>query len=120
MEQVGVAFGTTAEDIDAMSRDARIQQLAAIDGSQIDRSAVFPAKLTRNVRAYFVAALADARPDGGVHVRCCGAIQPVHFFEGADRNMRRRSTPSSMHRGHGAVPVVGQQDGVTIRGTNRY
>ena len=120
MKQVGVAFGATTEDINAMSRDARIQQLAAIDGGQIDAPGLFPAKLTRYVRAYFIAALANARPNRGVHVVRCRAIEPVHFFQRAHHNTRRRSTPSGMHRSHGMLSRISQQYGITIRGANRY
>jgi hypothetical protein len=106
MEQVGVALGATAEDIDTMFRDARIPQLAAVDRSQIDRPSVFQAKLTRHVRAYFVAALANARPDGCADVRRFSAIEPVHFFQRADHDARRRAAPSGMDRRNCAITIV--------------
>ena len=103
-----------------MFRDARIQQLAAVSGGQIDPSGLFQAELTCYVRAYFVAALADPRPDGSVHVRRVGAVEPVHFIQRADHDTRRRAAPSRMYRRHCAILIIGQQDGVTIRGANRY
>lgn len=120
MEQVGVALGATAKDINAMFRDARIPQLAAVDGRQIDSPGLFHAKFTRYVRTHFVAARADARPYRRADVRRFRAVEPVHFFQRADDDTRRRAAPSGMHRGHCAIPAVGQQYGVTIRGTNRY
>ncbi len=103
-----------------MFRDARIQQLAAVDGGQIDTPGLFDAKLARYVRAHFVAALANARSDGCVHIRRCGAVEPVHFFQRADRDTRRRAAPSGMNRGYGMISLIGQQYVITIRGTNRY
>lgn len=120
MEQVGVALGATAEDINTMFRDARIQQLAAVDGGQIDAPDLFHAKLTRYVRAYFVAATADTRPNRGVDVRRFGAPEAVHFFQRSKHDMSRRAAPSGVYRRDRAIPVIRQQYGITIRGANGY
>ena len=120
MEQVGVALGATTKDIDAMFRDARIQQLAAVDGGQIDPPGLLHAELTRYLRAYFVAATANARPDGSVHVRRCGAVETVHFFQRAHHDTRHRAAPTRVRRRHRMISLIRQQYGVTIRGANRY
>ena len=117
---MGVALGATAEDIDAMFSDARIQQLAAVDGGKIDPTGLFQAKLARYVRAYFVATPANSRSNRRVDVRRFGAVEPVHFFQRADYDLRCRAAPSRMYGCHGAIPVVSQQYGVTIRSANRY
>lgn len=108
MEQVGVALGATTEDINAMFRDARILQLAAVDGGKIDRPGVFYAKLTRNVGADLVAAFTNARANRGVDVRRFSAVEPVHFFQRANYDMRRRAAPSGMHSRHCPITIVSQ------------
>ncbi len=117
---MGVALGATTEDIDPMCRDARIQQQTAVDGGQINATGLVQAKLTRYVRAYFVAALANAGSNRCVDVGCFRSVQPVHFFQGTDHNTSRRAAPSRMHRGYRAISLVSQQDWVTIGRANRY
>jgi hypothetical protein len=120
MEQVSVAPGATAKDIDALIRDAGVQQLAAVDSGQIDPPGFFRAELTRYVHAYFVTAATNARSDCRVDVRRCGAVEPVHFFQRASDDMGRRAAPSRMDRGDCMISLISQQYGVTIRGANRH
>lgn len=65
-------------------------------------------ELYGHFRSHFVAALADARTDGGVEVVRVGGESAAHGLDGGGRNPRHGAAPSGMNGGDGAMAFVDQ------------
>ncbi len=76
-------------------------------------------ELRGHIGSYFVAAFTDARPNGGVQIGGPGTETRGHGFHRARRNARRRAAPAGVHRRHGAMPFVHEQDRNAVGGLYR-
>ena len=82
VEHLRLATGAAADGLDLRRGNAGFDQLAPIDGSQIDFSAAFKTELAGDLVSDFVAAPADSWTDGGVEILGIGAKSGVQSGDG--------------------------------------
>src|SRR5579884_2207547 len=95
--------------MDAIRRYTGFEELAAVDGGEIEAHPALLAKLCGHLRSDLVAARADGGADGGVHIGGMRAETFAHGGQSRSRDARGRPAPPRVDGGDGAPAGIDQE-----------
>lgn len=116
MKLIGQTHRAQVRRVDSLRRYAGLGQLPAIGVREGDVRPSLLSEMGGHFGADFIAALADARSDGGAQVARIGGESCAHSVYRGGGYVRGGASPSGMHGGKGAMALVDQQDGDAIGG----
>ena len=126
--------GAEAARVNVFLADAGEDELVAVGANQIEPHPAVPrcheppvdqvalvscgGESIDEIRADFIAADTDCRPNRHDKVRGLAAELPLHFLDGRHPHARRGSAPTGMYGGDRAGPRVGNQQRDAIGGAH--
>ncbi len=102
------------------TRDARVCQLTEVRLRQIQPARCPMTELHGYFFPHFIATDANARSDRHREILRRRSEFRMERAQSVPHNPRRSAPPTRMHRCHGAIPPIGDEDRITIRGPDRH
>jgi hypothetical protein len=116
VELTGFALRAEVRDVDSGRVEARVEELIAVGGSEVEVCPSLLSEMRGDLGADFVAALPDPGADSGMEIGRRRIEAGAHAVHRAADDLRDGPSPSGMDGGNGPTALVGQKYGDTIGG----